>query len=636
MVPTKGADAWTDAITLDFGKAGLDLSYTEKKYIVYVIPAELKLTKDETVFEFEATFDDGVTTETQSFTVPATMTVPVNYMQGLGTIYFGVEDKILISNAADFVKYVYQVNNNTTDKTAILTSSIDFRKFNVQEALDGCEDATMIAALTEYQTNGLAINSIGDVENRKGAKIDGNGCTVSNLQVKGNGIFAIAATSLKNIIFSNVTVTVPNGQKTPALFAGMLPGSTAVSNVKFTGGYLKNVAEGVVPAMISSASATTLPTAEQIAITSYPRVNETSNNAYYAATLTVNGNVEDKNIIKSYFGTTPRFAVIKGSKVGAAIKGVSADAAKIIINAVNPATKQTAFSVIDAKGTSYWTGLVATSADAEIDSAEELAYVVMYGGTAAMKANIDLCEKPWAVDSDALVSIDGAGHTISNAVVAGNDAEATFVTYSLLGNKVKVSDLTVDGVTIDVEAGEKPCVIGGVAYQGSATDVVVKNMTINIADDVKFLESYNHVGGLVSNVSDAAACTGNTVESVGITTNGNKNIGPVGGMFGQIAGSKFAGNTISADAAMVGSWTITADSDVSSCVAAGTIFDVITVSATQAGQTLTLGFDECAAAEGKYWNNLVNGSKVYKTTVVIEKKIGEETSVETKVLEPTK
>lgn len=475
---------------------------------------------------------------------------------------------------------------------------------------------------------------------KAGANIDGNGNTISYMTVNGNGIFAGAAASLKNVIFSYITVNVPDGQKTSAAFIGKLPSlnanSTTVSNVKFTGGYLKNVAEGVVPAMVASATATTLPTVGQITITSYPHVNETTVDAYYAATLTVNGDVVASDRDKrAYFpSTTPRFAVIKGSKAGAVISKVSAGkAVENIIAAVDPKSAQ-AFSVIDNRGTSYWTGLSAAAGDGKINTAEELAYYVKNGGTATLAANIDLQGeqgKEWVLDNgSAALNITGNGkYTISNALVKSQKVADAYVAYSLLGNVVNATDIVVEGVDIvvdNVEGSTAQLYVGGIGYQGSANGVKVNDLTIDIAEDVK-VSTYNEVGGLIS--APTAASEENAVTDLSINVNGNETVGPVGCLFGK-APASFNGNALTwsegatATGAMIGAWTVTddfaGDTAVVDCNAGeAPIVDILTVDAANGGQTLVLEFKDCSE---KIYNEIVNPNS-YTTTIKLNGKLQE-------------
>ena len=627
---TDDSSADTDnKVNIAFGNGGIDLKYEEPSYLWFVVPANMPL-KSSTL-TFTATID-GNAVQAVEIEVPATAsaTLARNQYLSVPTISVGTENMVMINNTEDFLKYAYEVNlgadsaNNDYTfgdptkkfKTAVLLESISFRnydagqKYSDNAALGEDKDDILEAALQYYMTNG-GFSSL-----KAGANIDGNGNTISYMTVNGNGVFAGAAVSLKNVTFSNTTVNVPDNQKTTALFVGVLPTlratSTTVSKVKFAGGYLKNVADGVVPAMVASANATTLPTADQITISSYPRVNETTDYAYYAATLSVNGDIVASDADKkAYFGTTSRFAVIKGTKAGAVISKVSAGkAVENIIAAVDPKSAQ-AFSVIDTRSTSYWTGLVAAAGDGEVNTAEELAYYVKNGGTATLAANIDLQGeqgKEWVLDNgSAALDITGNGkYTISNALVKSQKVTEPYVAYSLLGNVVNATDIVVDGVTIDVdnvEGSTAQLYVGGIGYQGSANGVKVSNLTIDIAEDVE-VSTYNEVGGLIS--APTAASEKNAVTDLSINVNGNETVGLVGGMFAK-APAKFNENSLKYKAeaayAMIAAWTLSDNAVVSKCNADVAIVGDVNFAPTDAGQIISLVFDGCTEP---YYTNLVN------------------------------
>ena len=640
---TDDSSADTDnKVNIAFGNGGIDLKYEEPSYLWFVVPANMPL-KSSTL-TFTATID-GNAVQAVEIEVPATAsaTLARNQYLSVPTISVGTENMVMINNTEDFLKYAYEVNLGTASadadyisdgkfKTAVLLESISFRnydagqKYSDNAALGEDKDDILEAALQDYMTNG-GFSSL-----KAGANIDGNGNTISYMTVNGNGVFAGAAASLKNVTFSNTTVNVPDNQKTTALFVGVLPTlratSTTVSKVKFAGGYLKNVADGVVPAMVASANATTLPTADQITISSYPRVNETTDYAYYAATLSVNGDIVASDADKkAYFGTTSRFAVIKGTKAGAVISKVSAGkAVENIIAAVDPKSAQ-AFSVIDTRSTSYWTGLVAAAGDGEVNTAEELAYYVKNGGTATLAANIDLQGeqgKEWVLDNgSAALNITGNGkYTISNALVKSQKVTEPYVAYSLLGNVVNATDIVVDGVDIvvdNVEGSTAQLYVGGIGYQGSANGVKVSNLTIDIAEDVE-VSTYNEVGGLIS--APTAASEKNAIADLSINVNGNETVGLVGGMFAK-APESFNENSLAYNAevadkyAMIAAWTLSNDAKVASCAVADNaapVVDVITVNAGQNGQTLLLDYDkECSEP---FYGKLINPND-YLTTVKI-------------------
>lgn len=627
------ADAWADKITLDFGKAGLDLSYSEKQYIVYVLPAGLELTKDNTVFEFTATFSDQ-TKSTATFTVPVDFTMPVNHMQGLGTVTFGMEDKVLVSTPAEFVKYVYEVNLGTSladaeyvydgaIKTAVLVNDINLKTLNLQDALAGCEDDHMVAALTKYQTDGLAVNSIAT-----GAKIDGNGHTISNLTVNGNGIFADSNISLANVTLSNIKVNVPISTN-PALFMGPVNMST-FKGVTVGGGCYLNVEDDATPAMIANAYKGTLPASDAVKIT-YPRVNDSQGAfVYYAAKLTLQEkiNAEDADL-KSYFGNARCFGEIVATE-DVTISGVAPltetdRSVEYILDAVS-STSPKSISVIDSRKTSYWTGGVASAAPANgtVETAEQLAYVVTNGGSKLTLANnIDLQGaegKVWTVGA-VTVSLDGASKTIKNVnIVADSKLNSGNGYYSLLGNTVTATNLNVSDVTIDVQsvAGHK-AYIGGLGVKGSANSVVVNGLTIKVGENV--VAGSASIGGLISTLSKSSE--GNNASHISIDVKSTK-FTAVAGMFGTVGSLKyiFSNNTVTyldgtTAYPMVDTWTINDDAEVAECSNVAAIVKNVKFNPTEAGQIISLTYSECTEPFCDY---LVN-TKDYNIAVDINGKV---------------
>ena len=638
-------DGWSDEISIDFGNGGLKLSYTDEQYVVFVVPAGLEI-KANTKFTLTATLEGADVSESvQTYSLAATWpqkTLPVNIMMTIGGgngILFGTENMVMIKNTEDFLKYAFAANYNAAIslsadpindsvvaeyykdgkfKTAVLLADLDYRNYAAQDQYQNAlksdeQDALLLAALESYMKNdGIEAFS-------KAASIDGNGHKISYLPVYGNGIFEAAPSLLKDLTIQQATVNVPDGTKTAASFLGRLTSFRNVSGVTISGGSLLNVAEGVTPAMVgATANASTLPLKAQMTISRYPSVNGVAADyAYYATTLNINADVVANNPDKAVFinSATPRFVKFKGTTEGAIISMVSnATNAKVILDAVDPTGKS--FSVMD-RSVSYWTGIAAASVkDDGVVTAEELAYYVLNGGEVTLTNNIDLQGKDWKAGNGTL-TIHGNKKKISNAVVVADETQSQFYTYSLLGNVVTADNLVVDGVEINVEAGSKPCVIGGVGYQGSATNMTVSNVTINVASDVQFYQKiYNHVGGLISHAT--AGSDGNTVSSVAIECNGNENAGPVGAMFGEVSGS-FNKNALSESAiAMVGSWTIADKGSVEGCNSNSAIVENVFFTPVSSG-VMSLTFDGCSTP---CYNNLVNTTS---SDIVVDITVGGET-----------
>lgn len=612
------AGTGTDKITLEMGKGGLELQYTEPKWVVFVIPANVAV-KANTKFEFVATFDDDATS-TYTITIPSTYndtSLAVNKSLKLSVgAYFGMEDKVLIENNADLLEYLYTVSKNMDgDKTAVLVNNINFSRYDARNDINGAE-GNMLAALTEYLTNGSAINSIAE-----GAKIDGNGHIISNLQVSGNGIFAGQPDALKNLTLSAVTVNVPD-EANPALFVGDINLASCSDRLVIKGGYLKNVAEDATAALIHTAYLHTLPLKDKVTI-SYPRVNESSGApAYYASKLALQDDVDANGDLKAYFNSsaTPRFgAIVAGGSKDVAISNVSSACVKGLLGVIQYGGGSKAISVIDRNGTSYWTGGVASEAPAEgkVKTAEQLAYVVKNGGRKLTLANnIDLQHKVWTV-AGKTVSLDGADKKIMNVnIVADDKLDSGVGYYSLLGNKVTVTDLNVSDVTIDVQTGAgHKAYVGGLGISGSVNNVAVTGLSINVGEDVVL--GSTSVGGMISTLR--ANSNGNIASGVSIEVKAAK-VAAVGGMFGTVTTASFNNNTLDwADGveptSMIGTWTVTKDTDVAKCKSAEGVAFINFINVK--GESLQLTFDDCTAKEeGIYWNDVAKDKSISGATTI--------------------
>ena len=647
------------SVSVSWGNNGLDLKYDEAKNVWFIIPANTTLAGS--YITFTAVVDGKestvalpqipTTTSTKTLLANKTLPIPSN-------ISFGTENMVMIKNTEDFLKYAFAANYNAAIglsddpindsivaeyykdgkfKTAVLLADLNYRNYAAQDVYQDAvqseeQDEILLEALKSYMQNGGGIASFDSA-----VSIDGNGHKISYLPVYGNGIFEAAPSLLKDLTIQQATVNVPDGTKPTASFLGRLTSFRNVSGVTIYGGSLLNVAEGVTPTMVgATVNASTLPLKAQMTISRYPTVNGVATDyAYYAATLTVNADVDAGNADKTgFFNTaTPRFAKFRGSKDGVIISKVSnATYAKAILDAVDNTGKS--FSVMDRANVSYWTGTVPASVtDDGIVTAEDLAYYVQNGGNVTLTNNIDLQGgeqgKEWVLDNgSAALNITGNGkYTISNALVKSQKVADAYVAYSLLGNVVNATDIVVDGVDIvvdNVEGSTAQLYVGGIGYQGSANGVKVSNMTINVAADVK-VSTYNEIGGLIS--APSAASEGNTVSGISININGNETVGPVGGMFGK-APASFNGNVLTwgegATGAMIGAWTVTDDfagkKAVENCNAGeAPIVDILTVDAANGGQTLVLEFNNCSE---KIYNEIVNPNS-YTTTIKLNEKLQE-------------
>ena len=374
---------------------------------------------------------------------------------------------------------------------------------------------------------------------------------------------------MKNITFSNTTVTPADADEENPVFFGVLPAEC--EGVKVSGGTLATKKENA--AVLGEITSDDL---NKVTVSSYPKNSDLAS-VYYAAKITLDSDVvaSDK-AVRAYFNSNyRRFGAIKATS-DVKISGVNAASVPNLLAAISYEGTDKAISVIDTKDTSYWTGGVAESvaAGTKIETAEQLAYVVKNGGSRlTLVNNIDLQGeegKVWTV-AGKTVAIDGGSKTITNAKIGFIDADSPVATgyYSLLGNKVTVSNLTVSNVEIDVDNVTSRAYVGGLGLTGSANGVTVSDLSIKIGSNVKAING-NVIGGLVSTLSAASA--GNVVKDLTIDLGGKEGV-TVGGLFGILNRKNeinFDGNSVVyeetvAKYPLLGAWTVYASTDVAAC-----------------------------------------------------------------------
>lgn len=570
-------------VKISFGAKGLDLKYGEEANLLFVVPVNIPLRGS--VIKYEAIVD-GKPQSGAYNAIPDDYTekLPRNTVLPMSAIELGMEDKVLIGSNAEFIEYLYAVSKGTSDpaaadyvkdaafKTAILTGNLNFNRYDARNDINGADDVLQ-AALTEYMANGNAIAPIA-----ADAKIDGAGYSVSYLAVKGddvrgNGIFGAKAASLKNITFSNTTVTPDADEENPVFF-GVLP--TESEGVTVSGGTLVTTAENA--AVLGEI---VLDDLNKVAVKSYPK-NSDGAFVYYAAKITLGSDVVASDTdVRAYFNSNyRRFGAIKATTSDVKISGVATAYVPNLLAAISYEGSDKAISVLDNK-TSYWTGGVAESvaAGTEIKTAEQLAYVVKNGGSKlTLGNNINLQGeegKVWTVAGKTVAIVDGGNKTITNAKIGFVDADSPVATgyYSLLGNKVTVSNLTVSDVEIDVDNVTSRAYVGGLGVTGSANGVTVSDLSIKIGSNVKAING-NVIGGLVSTLSAASA--GNVVTDLTIDLGGKEGV-TVGALFGilnrqNLPKDKYIdGNSVVYEETaavkypLLGAWTVYGSIDVAAC-----------------------------------------------------------------------
>ena len=637
------------SVTIDFGAGAGNLTDGALQ-LWFVVPANLDLAG--TTLTFTPTFTNGATTEEGD---PVAITVSDNYKGPNGTsklarnafaavnVAVAPKGSVLVSNEAELVKYLYAVSLTTTPgtenaeyigddsefKTAVIAKDLDFTTFDATKFYDN-EDKLMSDALGAYVQNNSMIKSIAEGANIEGL---GDGVTIKGLAVDGSLIGA------NKVTLTNLTLDGANVKSSS--FLGYLPAFSGVTikNAQLTG-------EAAVKAMFGGIESSLLPSL------SSDKVNiefSTGDNAveYLTPKLTLDGDVDAADYA-NYFGDVLRvktiaaedatsspviYGLVAGKPVENVLAALEVDEEGALVNPISVLSGE------GAEAISYWTG---ASAEADGDgylTAEELAYAVNNGVSVTLKNNIDLQGdqgKSWTVGGTS-ISIDVAQDpeteayldvTISNAKVDKAELNSGVATFSLFGNQVTVSNVKVKDVAIkaSVVEGAAGTLVGGLGYKGSANNVEVENLTIDVAKDVVMRTQTPEIGGLIS--APTAASENNTVSGLAINTNGNESVGATGGLFA-IAPDAFNGNTVEYAGTvmpMIGQWTVTddhtGDNAITGCVnEAGTIIGNLILSATAGGQTILLEFDKtCIAYNGYYISDFFKAADDGKTNTVIVNK----------------
>lgn len=655
------------SVTIDFG-AGVGTLSENDMELWFVVPANLDLAG--TTLTFTPTFKKGDATEDGD---PVAITVSENYKGPNGTsklarnafasVSVAVTPKgsVLVSNAAELVKYLYAVSLTTTPgtenaeyiedgnfKTAVIAKDLDFATFDATKFYDN-EDKLMSDALGAYVQNNSMIESIA-----KGANIEGlgDGVTIKGLAVDGSLIGANLVT-LTNL-------TIDGAKVKSSSFLGFCPtfSGVTIKNAQLTG-------EATVKAMFGGIDSPLLPSL------SSDKVNidfSTGNVEYLTPKLTLKGDVDAADYA-NYFGDVLRVKtiaaadatscpVIYGLEGGKPVENVLAalevDTEGALVNPISVLSGE------GAEAISYWTGAAVEADDDDYLTAEELAGAVSNMNSndekkVVLKNNIDL--RGGNGEDEGLVWTVGGGAvnvsaaldkdqkplpvTVSNAYIAGETElipSVNIATYSLFGNVVNAKDITVKDVTIEVAKDKLPevasVIVGGLGYQGSANNVTVEGLSISIDKDVVMAKDFSEVAGLISAPTATFGhennSENNTVSGLAINTNGNESVGANGGLFA-VAPEKFNGNEVAfADGAaampMIGQWTVTDDHKGDNAITGlvneeGNLIGNLILSASASGQTIILEFDEtCKAYNGYYIGAFFKATDDGKTNTVIVNK----------------
>lgn len=552
----------SENIILDFGKGGLALDYNGSAPLMFVIPTDIELHKDDKLICYAKLEEDADFKVVGEFVLPKDYTTLKNRTFNIQskTFTIGLENKTLITNEDEFLRYVYSVNTYAADnagapkdlvwenegvkeyKTALIINDLDCSKIN--DRLISQVPVNMYDAYVWYlRTNDENFIFPASAKFMLAGDDAKNPVTIANMNVKttgGVGIFENNANaSLENIIIKNAVVTVDNQSLKKTDVAKFLADDKMdFKNVKVDGGEIKAAAGTTFgkAALLGSVKASSLSTNAEL-VGAYPVYD--GNAVMAAESLEIDENVD----LTSYVAAAPKFGEIKGNNAGSQItvKDVALDDVKASIMAIIAETDDTKyFSVMFTEGsttTSLWTGLKGNFTDGQIRTAEDLVAAVAElenaAVTAALKNNIDLLGKKWiSVDNASkAITIEGNKFTLKNVNITNYtyDAEekenvidgvydpAAAHTFSVFGKKADVTSLNVEGLTIDIIGGEVDedagetlgeVSVGGLALEGAANYVNLTGATIKVADDVNLKKESDekaYIGGIMTEKTGASA-----------------------------------------------------------------------------------------------------------------------------------
>lgn len=557
----------SEEIILDFGKGGLALDYNGSAPLMFVIPTDIELHKDDKLKCSAKLEGDNEWKAVGEFVLPKEYTTLKNRTFNIQskTFTIGLEDKTLITSVDEFLRYVYAVNKFAVDddevsdlvwenegakeyKTAlIINNELDCSTISDQLISDP-SDAMYDAYVWYLRENRGNFTFPGD----KTFKLEGvdpkNPVTIVDMNVKtsGNGIFENNANaSLENIIIKNAVVTVDNKDLKKTDVAKFLADNNTASftNVKVEGGEIKAAAGTTFTkaALLGSVTASALKKNAELVGADHPVYDGKA--ILVAESLDIDADVD----LTNYVADAPKFGEIKGYKADSKItvKDVALDDVKASIMAIIAETDDTKyFSVMFTEGadtpspitTSLWTGLVGNFKN-QIDTAEAFAAAIAKLETEAVNValvnNIDLLGKKWiSVDNNSeAITINGNQFTLKNVnitnytynaekkenVIDDRYALNAAHTFSVFGKEANVTSLNVEGLTIDIIGGEVneddgetlgEVSVGGLALEGAANYVNLTGATIKVADDVNLKkedDKKTYIGGIMTEKTGASA-----------------------------------------------------------------------------------------------------------------------------------
>ena len=443
-------------------------------------------------------------------------------------------------------------------KAMIFAEEIDLAEFDVEAvyaALGIMETETALKPIikvyknalewykhNEYAIESLSFNAVEGYNAKKPAVING-------LTVLGNGVTAGAG--LKDLKFTNSTVIVDKGA------AGFVAAQSNnnINNVVLGAGNVLNVADvdtsvagnyvggifgkhnagialGVkveeLPTIVTPTGLTFSLRPSEEETPSMPMIYNTGkvfgrvyvgNSAEYALAISLDDyKVTSLDDMPAIFHVTAN----SGNVLDITAKNVDATINNVI--AVNGDTETTSVASIVINGVSYWNGTTYANNNGKYFTAEELAYAMQNGGDVVLTHDVDMqnkeitttySSKSYSVNVSSSEKTPAKGETpaVYNHFTIKNVKVKANRSVSLFGWESTLANVTVANAVINANYSSKT--IGGLAAAGTAENVVVDGLTINLG---KFTDKLMNIGGVfgTANVKDI-----NNVEVTSFVVNHN-------------------------------------------------------------------------------------------------------------------
>ena len=488
-------------VAVDFGKSPLNLNYNEETPNVVFVVAPGELPDGDKFFISVDFVDENQEDEVITLNIPENTTFEPNKLYSVSEAkVVGLKGYTLITNEVEFITYANF--NSSLNTKALVISDLDFETFDAEAAYAEIGAIVNKTEIEKYRYNALKWyidNEYTIAPLANNAIVGGNAepSVINGLVVVGNGISN--GVGLENIKFTN-SVVVANTENAGFLAAdahavsikNVVIGEGNVLNASAATGYiggivgrlftdsskLNNVEVVELPTIINTLSA---EAGTQYIGEAYGYVNAAANY------------VIDMEAIKAS-SLSPVVGVVAAADNNVIeIKNAAADYAyenAFVAQASNPAS-------IVINGVSYWNGVKAAVVNTDAYyTAEELAYVLNAGNSAniTLTHNIDM----QCVDTEEESQVVTLTHYQSSAFnvnttytgTGDNKVYNVFEIKNLIGKTVdarvatlfgytaNVSNVTLSNVTI--ETGYNANYIAGLAHTGTAQNVVINDLTINV------------------------------------------------------------------------------------------------------------------------------------------------------------